>query len=1586
MTLETQLSRKPYFDDFDETAQFYRILYKPGVALQTRELNQTQSIFQDQISKFGRSIYKEGSVIEGCTFSFDNKLSYVKLADNLTNLSVYNPTNYEGSYVYNADYSLKALIVGSANGYISQAPNTNTFYVKYQNSTQYQNGIPKTTFDPGETLIIRNVSNTLTLATLTAAVNTGSFAAVGNVTGFGFSMSTTSGVIFKKGTFLYVTPQTIIVDRYSNIPDQLSVGFEAPESIQTAQTNTALNDNAAGSPNYSAPGADRLKIAPTLTVRTTNEANTASFFTIADFKLGAAVTLRQTPQYSVLGAELARRSFETNGNFVVSPFTVSVASKNTPVDAQYIQNGIVTHNNLLVSKGLAYVEGYRVEYINTNYVDIRKSTDTANSFNQIVTANFGSFFQVQELAGEFGESSSIIKVELHNVAKTAISSNIRLGVGVSSGTKIGTAFVKGLKYSGGTPGLADCLYNLYLFNITPTANPANVRSIVYKNNSGTVLGVCDVKTSKNFQGNDTAQLYDTKNNRMIFGFGNRAIKPDSFTNGSFIYRKKQSPNPQFGIDGLLSITLPSANPASEIFPYGDNIFLSDSEIKDFHIVAAQYGYTYAKTGTVTTSTSTTAVTGDINTRFTSEYRVGDYISVNTTGSTYEDRLITAILGDHSITVNQPFANAGGSHIHRKSFPIGAPLSFTGLGLRTIEITNGSRTATFDLGVTDPNPSDVTDLPVSAFQVELFYNVLRTNIGSGSKKKTLNKGTLVKITAASNPGGVYGPWCLGIPDAVAIEAVYISSDDYVTSGVNYASSFTLDNGQQDTHYDLSYLKVIPGSSASNAIKSNSKITVQLTHYTYSDSNGKGYFLADSYPVDDVNGPTDSLITIEDIPTFTAKNGSYFDLRDCADFRPIADTTATITKNIVYATLDPIFTVTFASTTPYLPVPDSNLQISLQYYQARIDRVSIDTNGSIVIEEGKPDIVNPIAPLEKSGTMSLGIINVPPYPSLATNVARTKNRYDYAMTSKLSQIRRYTMKDITSLDNRIKNIEYYTSLSLLEQRASTLLVKSSSTGQNRFQNGIFVDPFAGFDIANTKYPGFFAQIENNKLTPGHTSLNASMAFDSTRSGPDVVKHGELIMLNHNKFVSYISQKYANKSRLVAGGSLYHYNGTLKLDPPGTISPDITKGVDVIQDLDMQSNWVDLAAGGWGTRYNDYVNVGDATVTDTLFGASSTLPPVTNADGSTDTTTKSQTIKQKSQKQQATGTKLVVNPTADKNLPLFTGVNSIGILPFLKAATVKFETHGMKPTTKVYPYFGNVDVLSQCHQSDSTYTTNLAAGNLTTDANGSIYGWFYIPEGIFKAQDNDFMLTDISNLNQGLDTAQTMARVTFFGSNLTYAQGSSALNIRGASVSFTDATPLDRTVTGLSVENLKDQVEHTDPPPPPGSGHSCGCGGSIICTKLYELGLMDKDTYEADQMFGEYLRQSENADIYWGYIRWAGIVVNWMSGNTPNVMFWIRDPEKRRQRELELTLKITHRIATPWAEHMQFLMGRRETDNKVGKLIMSVGVPVSKLINKLPKFNNTNPGWFTKCSMIGLFVILYNISKIFGGKFGFPKPINI
>jgi len=65
MALNTNFNVDPYYDDFDENKDFHRILYKPGYAVQSRELTQSQTILQDQIKKFGDHVFKSGSVVTG---------------------------------------------------------------------------------------------------------------------------------------------------------------------------------------------------------------------------------------------------------------------------------------------------------------------------------------------------------------------------------------------------------------------------------------------------------------------------------------------------------------------------------------------------------------------------------------------------------------------------------------------------------------------------------------------------------------------------------------------------------------------------------------------------------------------------------------------------------------------------------------------------------------------------------------------------------------------------------------------------------------------------------------------------------------------------------------------------------------------------------------------------------------------------------------------------------------------------------------------------------------------------------------------------------------------------------------------------------------------------------------------------------------------------------------------------------------------------------------------------------------------------------------------------------------------------------
>ena len=80
-SLQTNLNVDPYYDDFDESKNFHRILFRPGLAVQARELTQIQSILQNQVDRFAEHMFKEGSIVRGIDINYDHLLEYVKLKD-----------------------------------------------------------------------------------------------------------------------------------------------------------------------------------------------------------------------------------------------------------------------------------------------------------------------------------------------------------------------------------------------------------------------------------------------------------------------------------------------------------------------------------------------------------------------------------------------------------------------------------------------------------------------------------------------------------------------------------------------------------------------------------------------------------------------------------------------------------------------------------------------------------------------------------------------------------------------------------------------------------------------------------------------------------------------------------------------------------------------------------------------------------------------------------------------------------------------------------------------------------------------------------------------------------------------------------------------------------------------------------------------------------------------------------------------------------------------------------------------------------------------------------------------------------------
>ena len=70
------VNKPPYFDDFDSSKNYSKILFRPGRAIQSRELTQIQSILQNQIASIGDKVISS-PIVSGGDFQIA-KVKYLK--------------------------------------------------------------------------------------------------------------------------------------------------------------------------------------------------------------------------------------------------------------------------------------------------------------------------------------------------------------------------------------------------------------------------------------------------------------------------------------------------------------------------------------------------------------------------------------------------------------------------------------------------------------------------------------------------------------------------------------------------------------------------------------------------------------------------------------------------------------------------------------------------------------------------------------------------------------------------------------------------------------------------------------------------------------------------------------------------------------------------------------------------------------------------------------------------------------------------------------------------------------------------------------------------------------------------------------------------------------------------------------------------------------------------------------------------------------------------------------------------------------------------------------------------------------------
>jgi len=337
-------------------------------------------------------------------------------------------------------------------------------------------------------------------------------------------------------------------------------------------------------------------------------------------------------------------------------------------------------------------------------------------------------------------------------------------------------------------------------------------------------------------------------------------------------------------------------------------------------------------------------------------------------------------------------------------------------------------------------------------------------------------------------------------------------------------YDLDKGQRDQFYD--YARIV----SKNNYKPSRQVLVIFNWFDVPSNDTGDVFTVDSYPAGSFK---------EDIPLLP----SGIRASDTLDFRPrVQRFTASNASPFAFASRD------FSSTTnPSLIVtPEESSLVGYEYYLPRIDKVVIGKNGVISVVKGVSS-EEPKIPINVEDAMDIAIIELPAYLYNA----------DDAKVIPIDN-RRYTMRDIGKLEDRIENLEVVTSLSLLELDTKTFQVRDIDN-LDRFKSGFFVDDFRDNNRQDSSTTGstltddgeFASPIDFYSISP-EIALEPSINIDTADFkanlellDSNVQKTGDHVTLSYTE-KDWIEQPLASRVENVNPFNMVDFSGSVVLDP--------------------------------------------------------------------------------------------------------------------------------------------------------------------------------------------------------------------------------------------------------------------------------------------------------------------------------------------------------------------------------------------------------------------------------------------------------
>lgn len=1248
---ETNLKISPYFDDFNSSKNYQKVLFKPGYSVQTRELNTLQSTLQNQIEKFGQHVFKDGSIVIPGNVNYDLSAKTVMIQSLINGVSVENNiTALIGKTLTGADSAVRAEVTGVLTAAESEK-DTTTLYVSYNYGGNEENGTQLKEFKNNEVLQDSD-GNPVAVTT------------VQNATSYtGSTVNINAGVYFVRGFFVEVLSQKIILDQYNTKPSY-KVGLQIIESVVTAEEDGSLYDNSLGTTNYASPGADRLKIELKLVKQNLLLTENSNFIELLRFEEGKITQQADAYQsaYAQLEKNLARRTYANHGSFTTQPYTIKIreALNNGENGGVYFANEISYDGKTIVeeiptgatavniganeytdgtsnfivgkdyyaielSEGKAYVEGFEVLNERKQYALVPKprSTQSLNNQGSILqigshikisastgTVNFNEVLLLKDVGGNtIGTAKSIglankklylREISLYETLTVSDVADFATGDFVTGSVSGATAFadnVNGgdpstirLRQISGTFIVGDKLINSRVAS-SPTVPECSVTSIsrkllenvrtIEKNTGFSATVKLDsvsltgssftVSGDTSLTGVNTAFNFELSADSRIKLGGETAVEVTTVTsstvtlsanvtNGTYYSASKQVCKLYSSSTGLTSRV--SLNPISEESDYVHNRLITQTQTasgtaitlqaspgdlidKSTIVIVSSTGIVDNSTLTFSQSDShTLGITGLANESHTIYYQVR--VSNPTTRKKTKRSYKFLKIDKEKTTAN----NVYGTRYVDKELSLVFPDVIKIHAIHEALTAASSNTAMFD-SVLLNDASNIKEGDI------LTLGSVRARVVS----KDGNKAYIVYLSTTKFQSGTNLALSINVPGNNLAVGIFITE---CTNGKyrDVTDDYKLVKNDTADIYRVS--KLVRKSSAAEPQK---KIIVVYDYFEHSDL-GNDFYSADSY----------GDLTYDEIPL--AYN--YVSMADLIDFRyyttPSTTSGGTISSPYV-ETVSALDITTRSISSGKVPFPESVFGLDYKFYMGRVDKVYLTASsekygyitGQLRVVQGADSIDPALADDEGAGLL-LATIKLPPY---------LKNVSEAQIT--LEKTRNYTMKDIGKLEERLTNLEEYTSLSLLEVSTNNLNVLDDE-GKNRFKNGFVVDSFTTTDVADLANPDYSASIDLDKniVRPYPVVNSSGFYYDASLS---TTKFNRTYITLPFTETPLISQTYSSRVENLFPYEVFSWVGNMDLFPKKDIWYDTQREIVEGQNINLVDSYTalfDLVVPGgqiWG-----------------------------------------------------------------------------------------------------------------------------------------------------------------------------------------------------------------------------------------------------------------------------------------------------------------------------------------------------------------------------------------------------------------------